>query len=223
MRCLPAIFALALAAISIGSAGAVEPSWQPSLAAAQWDFRFSPEMPDHPTAEGEGWRFSFPRYDGALPCKDHLGADCPSVHYLTTRAGGPLRGQSITMSIEVSGSGAFRFRLEPGNTCPGEATVRLLIERRNDDMRQEFHRWWSNPKAIVLAAGSHTLTIPLTPGEWSSVFGKKGDAAPEEFSAALEDAGAIGLTFGGGCFFGHGVNVTGGEATFVLKGLAISR
>jgi hypothetical protein len=37
------------------------------------------------------------------------------------------------------------------------------------------------------------------------------------FNLLLGDLQAIGMTFGGGCFAGHGLFVTGGTATFILK------
>jgi hypothetical protein len=57
-----------------------------------------------------------------------------------------------------------------------------------------------------------------------SVFGKVGDrdaTIRAAFQAALKGAGQVGLVFGGGCFFGHGVNVTGGAAKFVLINYSI--
>jgi hypothetical protein len=39
----------------------------------------------------------------------------------------------------------------------------------------------------------------------------------------LKDVENTDITFGGGCFFAHGVNVSGGEATFKLKAFAIVR
>ena len=65
--------------------------------------------------------------------------------------------------------------------------------------------------AIELAEGQHTVAVPLKPNQWSSVFGKKGDSARTEFDAALGDVEHLGISFGGGCFFGHGVNVSGGR------------
>ena len=223
MRGAGAILFLAVLAACSGEESRADADWQPSLQADKWDIRYSPGMAEHPRQEETGWRFSFPRYDGALPCEDHLGPACPSVHYVTTRAGGPLRGQSITMTIEISGAATFRYRLERSNTCNTPATVRLLIQRRNDDLTKEFYRWWSNPKALALRPGEQTVTVPKTPDQWSSVFGKKGEVAREDFSLALEDAENIGMTFGGGCFFGHGVNVTGGQATFAVTEFSISR
>ncbi len=197
--------------------------WQPAMTAESWDFLFNPGMPEHPRQAGEGWEFSFPRYEGPLPCRDSLARDCPSVHYLVTQAGGPLLGYYMAMTVEITGSPEFRYKLRSNNTCDAPASVRILIQRKDDDYTKEFHRWWSNPQAIRLAAGQHSINVPLTPDQWSSVLGKKGDAAPREFAAALEDVEYIGMTFGGGCFFGHGINVSGGEATFALKAFAVVR
>jgi len=36
------------------------------------------------------------------------------------------------------------------------------------------------------------------------------------FRAALQNVGNIGMTFGGGCLAGHGVNINGGTARFSL-------
>jgi len=39
---------------------------------------------------------------------------------------------------------------------------------------------------------------------------------PSEFNTGLQNLSDVGITFGGGCFFGHGVHVTGGKARFEL-------
>ena len=36
------------------------------------------------------------------------------------------------------------------------------------------------------------------------------------FEKALTTVSRFGVTFGGGCSFGHGINVRGGSATFAL-------
>ena len=198
-----------------------EANWQPSARAEKWDIRYSPGMPEHPVQDGKGWRFSFPQYDGALPCDPRVV--CPSIGYITTAAVGPLRGQSIKMIVEITGLAKVQYQLEPSNTCFSAPKMRLLIQRQNDEFTQEFYRWWSNPKALLLIPGRHSITVPLTPDQWSSVSGKNGEFAHEEFYAALEDVGNIGMTFGGGCFFGHGVNVSGGQVMFAVREFAISR
>ena len=72
--------------------------------------------------------------------------------------------------------------------------------------------------AYTLAPGARELVAPLDPAQWSSVLGKRGTdgaAARHGFEAGLAQLGNVGMTFGGGCFFGHGVFVTGGTARFI--------
>ncbi len=118
----------------------------------------------------------------------------------------------------LSGSPQF-VSIEQG--CGNQpANFRLLLERRGDTLSstQEFFRWWSNPDHVKLVADGqlHTLTVPLIPERWSSVFGKFGSQVPSEFNTGLQNLAGAGITFGGGCFFGHGVHVTGGKARFEL-------
>lgn len=77
-----------------------------------------------------------------------------------------------------------------------------------------------------LAAGAATLIVPLVPEQWSSVFGKGGTAdaaARAGFATALQNVTRLGVTFGGGCFFGHGVFVQGGRAQFMLANYEVRR
>jgi hypothetical protein len=118
----------------------------------------------------------------------------------------------------LSGSPQF-VSIEQG--CGNQpADFRLLLERRGDTLSptQEFFRWWSNPDHVKLVADGqlHSLTVPLIPERWSSVFGKFGSQVPSEFNTGLQNLASVGITFGGGCFFGHGVRVTGGKARFEL-------
>ena len=133
----------------------------------------------------------------------------------------------MTFEITTTGTPSFNYMLDPDNVCTVPATVRLFLERQNDDFSQEFYRWWANPTGYELqpTSGSVTMTVPLTPDQWSSVYGKAGNynaAALAGFQDALGHLGNVGMTFGGGCFFGHGVNVSGGSARFVLINYTIS-
>jgi hypothetical protein len=125
---------------------------------------------------------------------------------------------SVSIQITTSGPVMFNFMTEPSNTCATAASVRPFFWAHGNS-QDEFDRWWSNPMALTLAAGSKTFRVPLTSENWSSVFGKFGNAsaaAQAGFKSALENVSRLGLTFGGGCFFGHGVNVRGGSARFAL-------
>jgi len=143
-----------------------------------------------------------------------------SMNYLyNTRPPGTIAGRVIvSLQVTTTGVPIFNYMLEPGNTCVTPATVRPFLWAHQDSPA-EFDRWWARSVAYELAAGSTTMTVPLNADQWSSVNGKLGNAdagAMAGFDAALKAVSSLGLTFGGGCFFGHGVNVSGGTARFVL-------
>lgn len=181
------------------------------MASSHWNFRYSPGMPSTPSASDNGWQFAFPTSNG--------------VGYLTTSQRPPTASRSISASIsmETTGSPFFEYRTEASNTCDRPAAVRLFFQRRGDNLSgqgaYEFYRWWSNPIAYQLGAGAVTLTGDLTnPSQWTSVMGKDGSGDNEAaFRAALGDLDDVGFTFGGGCFFGHGVYVTPGTGQAIFK------
>jgi hypothetical protein len=192
-----------------------------------WRVEYSPSMPADPTAGGPGiWYLDFPSDPNYPACAEQ--GDCKSLNYVTTSYSGPAaHSVSMTFQILTTGVPTFNYKLGADNTCATPATVRLFLERKDDDFSQEFYRWWANPMGYELQVtpGDVTLTVPLTPDQWSSVYGKTGDydaAALAGFQDALRNLGNIGMTFGGGCFFGHGVNISGGTARFALMSYTIS-
>ncbi len=117
---------------------------------------------------------------------------------------------SMMMRVDTVGPVVFDFHTEPWTTGTAPSTARPYSEN---------NRWWSNPTAYVLAPGSAYLSVPLTPDAWSNVNGKFGtyDAVTlAGWNDAISHITAVGLTFGGGDFYSHGVFVTGGTATFSL-------
>ena len=140
---------------------------------------------------------------------------------------------TVTARMDIlSGAPTFEFDTEPFNTCPAPATARPYFALANIGTRHvkkgenpDYWRWWSNPSAIVLAEGATTISVPLQPSAWSSVNGERGDAsaaATAGFWRTLQDAGSVGLTFGSGCFFGHGVYVRDGAAQFTLLSFTVN-
>jgi hypothetical protein len=83
----------------------------------------------------------------------------------------------MTFQILTTGTPTFNYVMDSDNTCATPATVRLFLERRNDDFSEEIYRWWANPIGYTLqpTSGNVTLTVPLTPDQWSSVYGKAGN------------------------------------------------
>jgi hypothetical protein len=148
-----------------------------------------------------------------------------SINYLfTTSPLAALQGTlSITVAIDTSGTTVFESVDPQTPSCTIPPSVRPFLWANNNG-NGEFDRWWSNPRAITLAAGTHTLSVPLTAEAWSSVNGKIGNAdAPTRFAfdRALLNVSRLGVTFGGGCSFGHGIKLRSGNATFSLTDYSI--
>jgi hypothetical protein len=126
---------------------------------------------------------------------------------------------SATFKLITTGTPVFNYVFERSNTCVRPAHTRLWFARPGWNQGGEFFRWWARSIAYQLGAGTSTLRVPLTPDQWTSVFGKAGNHGPAAlagFADALRDTGQVGLVFGGGCFLGHGVNVSRGTARFIL-------
>jgi squalene cyclase len=87
----------------------------------------------------------------------------------------------------------------------------------------EFDRWWANATALPLADGDWLITAPFVPGGWGSVYGKANNydaASTAGWTKALVHVSNFALTFGGGCFAGHGVYATA-PAQFVLDAYGV--
>jgi hypothetical protein len=157
-----------------------------------------------------------------------LALDFPtagSMHYLFTAS--PLTSVqgTLVVSFTITASGPVVFNsLDPlSSQCTLPISVRPFFWA-NGNGEGPYDRWWSNPRAFTLAAGSGTLTVPLKPENWSSVNGRFGNADIDtkfQFERALLNVTRLGLTFGGGCSFGHGINIRGGSASFALTGYRI--
>jgi len=141
-----------------------------------------------------------------------------SIHYLYTAS--PIRAVhgTLNVTVRVTTTGPVVFNSLDQTSCGIAASVRPLIWA-NDNGSGDYDRWWSNPRAFNLAAGSATISVPLKPENWSSVngqFGNKDAQVQFAFEKALLNVTRLGLTFGGGCSFGHGINIRGGNAVFTL-------
>ncbi len=186
-----------------------------TMNAQDWNILYSPGMPSHPETAGGGWQFDFPAPPG-------------EVHYVAVPVNMAASSEvRATFRITTTGRPVFNYKLDPGNTCNVPAHVRLYLQRRGDDLtrKKQFHRWFSNVAAFKLGAGSVELVAPLSdPAQWTSVLGKKGDHSEEArvgFLQALQNLGNVGFVFGGGCFYGHGVNVLDGTARFIVDDYSV--
>jgi hypothetical protein len=148
-----------------------------------------------------------------------------SINYLyTPSALAVLRG-TLVATVRVTTTGPVLFNsLDPvTGSCSIPPSVRPFLWA-NENGDGSYDRWWSNPRAFALAEGAATIAVPLLPEFWSSVNGRFGNADEGtrfQFAKALLNVTRLGLTFGGGCSYGHGVRVQGGAAQFRLTEFAI--
>ena len=211
---MPGLVILIAAALAAAcSPGPTTPTGPPttlnvSLASSAWETISDPQ-PFPLRNEGAALAFDFPATG--------------SMHYLFTRSAlAALRG-TLSVTLQVTATGSVTFEPLDTSFCNLPPSVRPFLWA-NDNGNGNFDRWWSNPRAFALAAGGTTISVPLQAESWSSVDGKFGNADAETrfgFEKALLNVTRLGLTFGGGCSFGHGIRAGGGTARFTLTEYAI--
>lgn len=157
-----------------------------------------------------------------------------TVNYLYTKYTAPL-GSQLTYALAITSTGApvFQWKTEAGNNCDSAiqfcapAAARPYFESSykgtcaSGQISVWCNRWWSANSYYVLTPGLVTLVILLDPAQWSTVNGSTGVQEIAAWNYALQNPTQIGITFGGGYFFGHGVYVTGGTAQFQLQQLSV--
>ena len=201
-----------------GSSPAPAPPPVVPMNAEAWSILYSPGMPPHPTSQtGGGWYFEFP-------------TDPNSVHYVLA-AVNVAASSYVEANILVTNTKTpvFVYDFQRQNTCGSPAHVRFLLQEKGDDLSgtggKQYFRWWSNRVAYRLAPGQANMKASLTDlSQWTSVFGEKANAtaaAAAGFKEAVANLGGVGFSFGGGCFYGHGVAVRGGDARFVVTDYAL--
>lgn len=203
MRILAILLPLLLAACGGGGSNPTMPPPPPS---SGWVFQYSPGMVAPSPDGGGGVLFDFPAQDG--------------VHYLVIGRTAPMTG-AIYMDYEVTLSQGATLvgPADPTNNCPPLPHFSLYFQRQGDDVTNaafQSYRWFGAFNNIV--AGRTNLTVPLVGTLWTNVFGRQ-DAAG--FAAALANPQVVGMTFGAGCFAGHGLFVTGGTARFHIRSFSV--
>ena len=127
---------------------------------------------------------------------------------------------TMTATITASPGAYFEYKTQPDNVGSAPATARVMLHH---SMRGEFNRWFGI-RGIEMVPGTHTVQIPFDPDEWLSVFGKKGNHNAnirKRFNEFLRKPINVSVVFGGGSFYGHGLYMATGSATFRLNRLII--
>jgi len=175
-----------------------------SLDPQNWYIYYSSGMPPHPSLDAEGtWSFEFPNT-----------SDGGHVNYVQTPFSTTSTPTEMAVTFKVEATAAQYVVIDPDDKVP--ATVRLFWEQQGDDLTNPNGRWWAHASLYNLGSQDGqtlTVTVPFTSDQWSNVNGQF-DA--QAFSAALQNIGWVGMTFGGQYFAGHGVALSAGSAKYIL-------
>jgi hypothetical protein len=170
-------------------------------------------MPATTPDGGTTWQFNFQPsvYTALFTTTDPsvTGNLCPSF---------PLGCRTLSDSIATSGSATTFMTQRGGGDCVGNtpATVRFYFRSPSASgpstgsppagFYTQF--WWSDNARMHLLSGNDSLTITESLANlsgWSDWNGQRASDFPGAFIEATQHVQAIGLSFGGDCFFETGV------------------
>lgn len=198
-----------------------------SLQPSQWYITYSPGMPEHPTTDSTGaWAFSLPEY--ATHLNPPPGSGSVGYVYTPFKATKPLH--TVTITFKVKSTKPLYHVMDPSDHPP--ATFHLFFATQGYNLSNANDRWWGvingynndgyNSGGYDLGSRDNqvlTMSIPLTPANWTNVYGNSDSQA---FNAALSKVGWFGLTFGGQYYWGHGVAIASGAAQFILVNYVVN-
>ena len=215
---LAAVLALVLTASALGDdfsqgkGAKAAPNWKVlSFGSGHWKQR-----PAQAFADGIGFAFH------TTPNPRLFLTDQPASGLL-----GDLTGKTLTATFTITGTATAFTSGEgpPENACGMPASARLYFQRNFKGPFMNSEQWWSTPQAYTLTSlvgHTLTLTVPLNTANWTNRGFELASDVPTDFAAAVARVGAVGVSFGGGCFLPTGAFPTDGTASFVLKSYAVS-
>ena len=126
----------------------------------------------------------------------------------------------MTLDYSIEGSTPEWGVSDPTDMPP--ATMHLFLWRGGDDLSCDgvmaSYRFWASSGVMLKLGDGQTLTSVLDPSVWTNCYGEHDTTG---FVGTLENAMGIGFTFGGQKFFGHGVYLSGGSATFKVNSYTV--
>lgn len=128
---------------------------------------------------------------------------------------------TITITV-LTGTPVFHFDASQPANCTMKPFVVLFMSSNWSSAsggNGDDDRWWAFADKVTLAPGPITLTARIDPARWLNVNGQTGDTRPAQFQSATRNINGLGLTYGGGCYYGHGVFTTGGTARMAITHL----
>ena len=136
---------------------------------------------------------------------------------------GDMTGKTITARIGITVTSettpVYTYYGEgtTGNACGEPANVRFFFQTKTNGPFNPSDYWWSNPVHSLLQNLNDTtvdIANSFEPGLWTNYYGQPD---PAGFAIAARNVVAIGLSFGGGCFFENGVGIVPGTGSSYFR------
>lgn len=139
-----------------------------------------------------------------------------------TQIGTDLRGTHLVFVFQVLATPnvLWNYMSDPDNTAPVSPKMTLYFGRFNPMYNAwDGSRWWASAYRWTLSdsGGVLTLDVPIDPAYWSDTYGHPAtldDMHRLNFCGTpgiLRNVFYLGVTFGGGSAYGHGVNVSSAD------------
>ena len=137
-----------------------------------------------------------------------------------------------TVNLVAVGGGArtFNYQLNANNTCTYPAEMHLIlaaddwdtVDNHAIESTDQQYQTPSYSITMQVGVGPQALTVPLDPKNWIfRVSGQRASSNPTDWQYVLTHLTKVGVTFGGGCFYAHGVNVSGGPVQMQISNLQV--
>jgi hypothetical protein len=134
----------------------------------------------------------------------------------------PAGSKNLILEFKIIASDGIKWNYKSdtfNNGCDySKASFHVYIAKGPIYADDTSHRWWYTSGFILQNTPDVVkFSVPLDGTGWAGIYaGQATDNLPA-FQETLAGADWVGITFGGGCFYSHGVNVTGGTARFNLQ------
>jgi hypothetical protein len=131
-------------------------------------------------------------------------------------------GLLVTLNYDITGfNPVWQQHVQPdGSHDDPPASLTLFLWRQGDTLLGDkaSYRFWYPQRNLLQLGQGQVLSGRLDSNVWTNVAGLHD---PNGFLLALQNNLGLGFTFGGAKFYGHGVYLSSGNATFKINSFTV--
>jgi hypothetical protein len=166
--------------------------------------------------DGSTW-FEFPSYPTAAAARS--SENVVRVWEVYSQQVTLTHAPAFAIKVTADPGTVFFWKTQRENTCNTAASVRVSLDGWDTGAYTPTRHWWAR-SGYTLGPGAAVIGASLAPAEWSDEQGQGASLNQDTqagFAYTLSKAEGVALSFGGGCFYGHGVSTIGGRARFTMR------